>query len=492
MVFVDSPLDALPANSKSGGNARPSGTARANKNSSGTREKRNGTTQNPSSQAGAAGTAAEAKKPPAHLVADLIKIKVLRAGDRSEVSQVETEGRVEFEQAAAEPDGDSVLVRGNALLLQRVENKNYLQVSGRPAHVRLNSMSLDGDRVNIDQPTNTAWVDGKGLMKLISDSSFEGKKLATPSELTIVWGTRMFFDGMVAEFGGGVEAKQSTSQLRCQSLVVRLTEPMDLAAPKSDGSGAAKIKDLDCRDAVVLQNTVMADGRLEKHEHLEAGRLEFSNETGQMVAWGPGLVRTYSRGESEFGPAKQEPADGRAPAKPPKRDTDQMLLTDVHFANRLDADRSNQIAKFYGHIEVIRSPVADENEVVNPDSLPAKSLRIACGELEMGTKRGPDDRPYNIMVASDNVYVESDVFSGRGDRVSYNQLHERIIFESRSDTFATFYRVLRRGDRPDLWTARKIMYEVRKAEVKVEGAIAVDLQEREADRRDSPKNSTKR
>jgi hypothetical protein len=119
-------------------------------------------------------------------------------------------------------------------------------------------------------------------------------------------------------------------------------------------------------------------------------------------------------------------------------------------------------------------------------------MRLSCETLEMATKKGPGDKPYNIMLGEGNVDIEADVFSGRGDRVSYNQLHERIIFESRTGSFATLYRQTRRGERPDVTRAFKIYYNLRTGEVKVEGGIEVDLQEREADRKNMAKPPAKK
>jgi hypothetical protein len=90
------------------------------------------------------------------------------------------------------------------------------------------------------------------------------------------------------------------------------------------------------------------------------------------------------------------------------------------------------------------------------------------------------------------VNVEADVFTGRADRVSYNQLHDRLVFESRGDAPATFYRTPRRGVRPDETKAFKIYYNLRTYDVKVEGALMLDLQERETDRRNSDKSPTKK
>jgi hypothetical protein len=326
-------------------------------------------------------------------------------------------------------------------------------------------------------------------MTLTSDTSFAGKKLDAPSELTIAWGTRMFFDGLVAEFGGGVEARQGASQMRCQSLIARLTEPIDLAAPRKQSGAAAKIKELECLQSVALENTEYLDGKLDKFEHLEATQLNFWSQSGQMTARGPGIFRTCTRGESSLGPP--QPVLGtKTPAKP--SNPDQLFLTEVRFADRLEGDQRQQIAKFFGHVEAVRSPVAHHTESINSDSLSPNSMRIACSTLEMATKRGPEDRSYSVMVASDNVNVEADVFTGRADRVSYNQLHDRLVFESRGDAPATFYRTPRRGVRPDETKAFKIYYNLRTYDVKVEGALMLDLQERETDRRNSDKSPTKK
>ncbi len=230
MVFEDPPPATNPAAMRITNEPGAELQQRPSKSGANGRGKRAGTQDGNASTPGGSRDAPPAK-PPARLTADFVKIKAYRVGDRTEVADVETEGHVEFEQPPGDGNGDAVLVRGDALTLKRIEEKYALLVIGRPAHVELNTMKVDGDRVNLDQPTGTAWVDGKGRMIFVSDTSLEGKKLAAPSELTITWGTRMFFDGIEAEFGGGVEARQGTSRLRCQSLVAELTERMDISAP---------------------------------------------------------------------------------------------------------------------------------------------------------------------------------------------------------------------------------------------------------------------
>jgi len=428
-------------------------------------------------------------KIPAHVRAEQIRIRALRVGSRTEIAEAWSEGNVNLDQPPDGKETDAVVVRGDSLYLKRVEGKSHLEVTGRPAHVELNDLKVDGANVGIDQPTGVAWVEGKGSMVILSETSFDGKKQESPTEMTITWGANMFFNGEVAEFGGGVDAQQGTSQLGCQRLEAFLTERMDISAPRQKVKNAAQIKKLICTDTVSLDNTEMQGDRLIKHDHLEAQKLEFTNLTGKIFASGPGIVRSYTRGQSAMMPA---PGNAAANAKA-KKDDDQLFLTEIHYSDRMEGERNQQIGKFFGHVEVIRCPVIDQHQKIDPDKPSPNLMRLACEYLEMASKRGPDDRPYNEMIGTGNVDVDSNgMFSGRSDRISYNQLHDRIILESRPGTYSTLYRQPQRGARWDEFRAFKIFYNLRTTDVKVEGAVMFDLQEREADQRNLQRAPTKK
>jgi hypothetical protein len=489
MTIDDAPSPTIPQATrataglnKSQAGAKPGAQTRPGKQSSQSPANRNQPAADPPES--------NSDKPPAHLISDRIRIRALRDGDRTEVSEVWTEGNVNLDQPPDDGGANAAVVRGDNLYLKRIDQKNHLEVTGRPAHVEMNELKVDGAHVCVDQPTGVAWVEGKGMMVMQSETSFDGKKLDSPGELTIAWGSNMVFTGESAEFGGGVEALQGASRLRCQRLEAFLTDRIDISAPRKKGDAAAKIEKFICTGAVTLDNMEFRGDRLEKYDHLESRHLEFVTATGAMTAQGPGIARSYSRGSANI----MAPQPGVmavksvAAQKPPKANDDQLLMTEVHFTDRMEADRTNQIAKFFGHIEVIRAPVVNENEAIDPDKLPPNSMRLSCESLEMATKRGSGDKPYNVMLGEGNVDIEANnVFSGRGDRISYNQLHERIIFESRPGSFATLFRQTRRGQRPDVTRAFKIYYELRTGNVRVEGGIEVDLQEREADRKNMAK-----
>jgi len=428
---------------------------------------------------------AAAKRPPAQLHAETIRVRAVRDANRLAIAEVWTDGGVHLVQPPADPSGQPIVVRGTALYLKRLDQQNYLEVSGSPAHVELNELKVDGARVTVDQPTGVAWVEGRGSMLLPSSTSFEGKKLEQPTELSIAWGRSMFFDGSVAEFGGGVEARQQDNVLRCDKLEAFLSERLNISSPKRP-KGAAKIARLICTGGVKFDNATFADGRLEKAEHLEAASLEFSNADGQMNATGPGMVRSYTRGGPNALPALGNPAAKIEP-DPVAAADDQMYLREIRFAERMTANRTAQLASFFRHVEVTNAPVADENETVDPDRLPDGTLRLACEQLDVSTEKAADDKTFVLMVGRGNVDVEANEFSGRGDSITYNQQHDRLIFESRPGSFATLYRQPRAGQRPDETRARKIFYHRATGRIRIEGGLNGDFQEREADRRPAPR-----
>src|SRR5207302_8748554 len=102
----------------------------------------------------------------------------------------------------------------------------------------LNKIVLAGPVVHIDQDANKAWVEGLGLMEMISESSLQGGKLKKPELLKVVWNDSMFFDGRIAEFHGGVMAEQEHTGVLCQSMQVFLDRPVSLKeGDKSLGVG---------------------------------------------------------------------------------------------------------------------------------------------------------------------------------------------------------------------------------------------------------------
>jgi hypothetical protein len=496
IVFEDSPAAAA----DQAASAADGAAAKAGKSARGPRTADAGGTRDAADADPAIGPAlvpASPNRQPARLVAQNVRVKALRAGTTADVSEVWTEGGVHLVQPPEEPGGAGNVVRGENLYLKRIGSGHHIEVTGAPAQIQIKDLSVEGPMVAVDQPSGAAWVEGRGVMVMPSSTDLDGQALQTPIEMSIRWGSSMFFDGAVADFGGGVEARQGSSTLRCRRLEAFLVERINISDPKKKDRDAARIASLVCRDAVQLDKIARVDGRLERYEHIESTLLKFNNLDGQMEAIGPGLLRSYAhqQGGAGFQPAMLgggQPAAGDKPPANQAKDEPHLYVTEIRFAERMDANQRVREARFYGHVNVLHAPVADENETVDLNAMPPGGVRLGCEELEVGTKDSTAGQPYNVMIGSGNVDVEAREFHGRADRISYNQLYDRLIFESHPGSFARLFRQKRQGEKWDEFRGRKIWYYRREDRVRVEDGTALDFLDPQADQKAKPKAGSRR
>ncbi len=115
-------------------------------------------------------------------------------------------------------------------------------IDGVPAEVHFEGTSLYGPIVDIDQPNNTVRVDGAGLLVMASGADLNGKDLAKPADLKIVWAKEMRFYGArsKAEFLQSVNATQivppdAPALANGPARIVPLKSNEQLPAPKDLG-----------------------------------------------------------------------------------------------------------------------------------------------------------------------------------------------------------------------------------------------------------------
>src|SRR5262249_1962943 len=116
---------------------------------------------------------------PMDLEARLIEVHVLRAGARSELHRLISEGGVHVRQEPETPEDRGIDIRGERLQLTRKPEGNVLVVTDEHdlAQLRLNKLYIVGPVVNINQAENKAFVNGDGLMEMESNMNFQGGKL---------------------------------------------------------------------------------------------------------------------------------------------------------------------------------------------------------------------------------------------------------------------------------------------------------------------------
>src|SRR5262249_7255196 len=126
------------------------------------------------------------------------------------------------------------------------------------------------------------------------------------------------------------------------------------------------------------------------------------------------------------------------------------------FAN----SRSNR-AVFIDNVRVVHVPSEDPKLKVDPDApeLPKGGLYLRSDWLEVQTiKPEAPGKPYQIMTAQNHVFVQSQEFYARADKMHYDESKDQIILEGGDNSVATLYKIRRPGERPQEFKGKKITY----------------------------------
>ena len=331
-------------------------------------------------------------------------------------------------------------------------------------------MTIIGPRVNVDVGTNNVWVNGIGVLQMLTDSNMNGQKLAKPSELTVHWKESMLFNGKIAEFHGGVQADQLESRMLCQDLQVTFDRFISLKEGNKS-QDKPKIDKLLCDKNVMVEEIVKENGKLKSFRRLVSPVVALDNLDETVNATGPGEVRLLQSGsEGEIGPKAPEPKTKQAKppagkAAPPK---DEMKLTHVKFADRMQANNKKRTATFYGNIELVNLPADKPDIVIDLNKPPPGCMYVRCEKLNVFSHLLPNGQKSQELEAYRKVFVQSQDFYAVADAVKYNESQDRLIFEGGESGLATLYRIKVPGTKPEQMTGKKIYYWRKTNDIKVE------------------------
>lgn len=388
---------------------------------------------------------------PMHLSARVVEAHIVRLGDRNDLDRLWTEGTVRVRQDGATPTDKGLDIRGDTLQLTHQLEGNQVTVTGDLAQLRLDKLFIIGPEVNIDQPANKAWVNGTGAMEMESNTTFQGGKLKESVPLTIHWHKSMFFNGLHAEFHGGIQAEQQNARLACQSLQVEMDHAVSLKEGGKDGQPPAKVQRLVCDRSVRVEDTVVDKGVLVKYQRIESPQLALDNIDGKVNASGPGLVRMLQPGTKE--------TPGRPPNAPRTGGTaeEELKLTRVRYFGSMHANNKSGTASFYQNVEVIHVPSEDPNAEPNVDKLPQGGLYIRSDLLKVYSRQEEGKPNTQEMEARGNVVVKANEFWARADVVHFHEAKDQVIMEGDASP-VVLYRIMEPGKPPQEFRAKKFIY----------------------------------
>jgi hypothetical protein len=164
---------------------------------------------------------------------------VYRRDSHSALKHLWCESEVRVLQDPPDPKNPAergVNISGDTLELEPHPEGHQLHVTGDLAQLEMGKIYITGPEIKIDQVANKAWVNGAGMLKMLSATTFSGDKLKEPQPMEIYWDSNMVFNGSMklADFSGDIQAKQGEAHLMCQTLQVVFDRPISLREGNKD------------------------------------------------------------------------------------------------------------------------------------------------------------------------------------------------------------------------------------------------------------------
>lgn len=411
---------------------------------------------------------------PIDLASRSIEAWVIRSDSGNRLDRLRCEGSVVVLQEPAKPGEKGIDIRGETLNLTGSPNGHMLSVSGDLAQLRMDRILIVGPEVNIDQANNKAWVTGIGAMQMESSTNFQGGKLEKPVPLEVHWNKSMLFNGMYAEFHGGIQAEQQNSRLACQSLQVHFDKAISLKEGNKSGQ-PARVSHMVCDQRVRVEETVREGEKLVSHKRIVAVTLSMNKlereigdpagkEGNEVRASGPGEFRSLQVGDIEAissSPATPMPMGPEGQPVPAQAAKKEMKMLLVAFQGNMYGNDAIGTASFLENVRALHFPAEDPNLDISPDApireLPKGAYTLRCDRLEV-LSRKEGTRTMRDLRARGRVTVRSMEFSGTADMVTFDESKNQVIFHGSETMPASLFRQLRPGAPPDEVKGRKITF----------------------------------
>ena len=382
---------------------------------------------------------------PAHVVADLIRVRARVDGDETNVAEVITEGRVHVTQTRREGEAPFDL-RGDRLHLRNYsEVHQVIDVKGTPAHIRDRGLQLEGPAIHFDRGDNLAEVEGAGVLRLPpSRRGFDGKPVDQPQSLDIFWRERMSFDGQIARFFAGVRTQMGGSEVRCEEMHVELEQRISFSEEQPEAADPKVVKVI-CRDGVEVKSLEYLNNDIVERRVARGFEFTFDQTNNSISAQGPGTLIFWRRGRGN------RPGLGRATGakanKPLQADSSEWEYTRVDFAGQMSGNIERKSTTFHSDVRIAYGPVPGPMDVVDVESEqpPLQGGRMRCEELNLTQYPGENGLGNNIaLLARTNVELEGrtehGLFHAKAAKLSYDQAKDLFILFGDGRRDATIWR----------------------------------------------------
>lgn len=352
-------------------------------------------------------------------------------------------------------------IRGHTLDFNRAPEGDIVTVGGaehRFAFIKSSEMTIAGkNHVRLNEPKNRLDVAGPGYLIRPSQNDLTGKPTEKPQDLRVDWEKSMAFDGKFANFEGGVKAQQGTAEIYCHTMEVAFDQRISFHELREgrgrDKRKLAKIDSVDCDKDVIVYDSLKKGDAFVRNTTLRVPELHFDNNNHSTEAKGPGTILIMERNDA--GAPAIVGVDAKQPASPEYPFT----LTRISFQGVLQAKQDTRNIKLFENIRIVRSPAERPDAPLDEDRLKGDGMVVeALKHAIVGVVTGEDGKEYRDFQAEGNVRVQARDFWGLGDKLSYDQKKDLLVFTGSSDQKAKLYRQARPGEAATEYPARTIMF----------------------------------
>jgi hypothetical protein len=425
------------------------------------------------------------------------------AAEPAALEQASIEGDVCFVESPTATNQKPLEILGDQVQIARANAPNAVaKVSGRPAKIAAQGMTMIGQTVQFDRGTSSAWIDGPGQMTYVNNQSGANDPATLPANrdvndpfgsmhgtLVVDWKGSMKFDGQTARFDGDVVGRRTdgevTQTMHTPLMEVTLHERADFNSPRSQGpqQPRSQVELVRCLGDVLLENRGVRDGSPIAIDQMQVHDLIVNQISGELTGSGPGRVLSWRKGSmSDFsaggmpslasGPrrtsasaAAVQPATAQESGA--KADRDGIRFTDVQFQQGITGNIIRRELTFHQQVRCIFGPVPNwesQLDLDDPHGLAPNTMSLTCDQLtanEMGPRS--QSQPPVEMEAQGNTHIEGlsvqgDMFMAQANRLTYSQAKDMIVLMGDGRSDAELVRQERPGAPQSRTAAQTIKY----------------------------------
>jgi lipopolysaccharide export system protein LptA len=398
---------------------------------------------------------------------EVLQIWSISSPSGNAIDRITVDGNVRFLQSAATPGDKPLETKGDFLeVLRAAAVDAEVAISGRPAEVSTQGLTMVGQTVHLNRGENRVWIDGVGRMIVTGDPSTQGGISPNQSTqidpragadrnalfasnrgtTTVDWQRGMVFDGRTVKFDGNVVGEQIdgeiTQTVRAPQMDVTLQSGVDFNAVGPQQRQRPQIEWLTCRGDVWLENRQTEQGKLinlDRMEHLSTLTVnQITGElSGQATTEQPGRVLSWRLGSP---PAFATGLGSSAPTTGNSSDSNraQINFLDVQFARGISGNvlPDRQEMTFHEQVRCVYGPVAGWDTQLDADSpagLPAGSMVMTCDQLTTNQSaarsegRGQMEMDARGNIRVDGQRLEGDSFSALAQHLTYSQAKDMLV-----------------------------------------------------------------